>query len=232
MWYDLDFDTAAREYSRALELEPTNPDILLDASQLLALLDRGDEAIELIEHLLDRDPINSSLHSFLGGAYGEAGRAEEALESFRIATALSPDGIANHYLAAGVLVDDGDLDAALVEIQLEPYEPYRLLGLARIYNAMGQAAQSDSALERLIDDHADEWAYNIAYTYAYRGEADAAFEWLERAIENHDAGLSDLGATGSFANIEQDPRWLPFLESLGMAPDQLAAIEFEVEIPE
>ena len=35
-----------------------------------------------------------------------------------------------------------------------------------------------------------------------------------------------------FANIHSDPRWLPFLESIGKSPEQLAAIEFEVTLPE
>lgn len=231
LWYDHDFGTAARDYSRALELEPTNPEILLSAATLLGSLGRDTEAIELYEYLLDRDPVNATLHGYIGGAYGNAGRTNEALESLRIATDLSPNGIGNHYAAAGFLMGRGDPNAALVEVQLEPFEQYRLLGLARIYDAMGRSAESDSALNLLVGKHADGWAYNIAYTYAYRGEADEAFEWLERAIENHDAGLSDLGATNAFARIEQDPRWLPFLESVGMAPEQLAAIEFEVKIP-
>jgi hypothetical protein len=35
-----------------------------------------------------------------------------------------------------------------------------------------------------------------------------------------------------FTNIHDDPRWLPFLESIGMSPEQLAAIEFKVTLPE
>jgi hypothetical protein len=35
-----------------------------------------------------------------------------------------------------------------------------------------------------------------------------------------------------FANIRTDPRWLPFLESIGKSPDQLTAIEFDVTLPE
>jgi hypothetical protein len=35
-----------------------------------------------------------------------------------------------------------------------------------------------------------------------------------------------------FANLHDDPRWLPFLESIDMSPAQLAAIEFNVTLPE
>ena len=34
-----------------------------------------------------------------------------------------------------------------------------------------------------------------------------------------------------FANIHDDPRWLPFLRELGMAPEQLAVIKFDVTVP-
>ena len=47
-----------------------------------------------------------------------------------------------------------------------------------------------------------------------------------------DAGLAEIAIDPQFANIHSDPRWLPFLESIGMAPEQLAAIEFKVMLPE
>ncbi len=63
------------------------------------------------------------------------------------------------------------------------------------------------------------------------GEADRAFEWLDKAVQYHDAGLSLIAVDVQFANIHADPRWLPFLESIGKSPEQLAAIEFNVTLP-
>ena len=34
-----------------------------------------------------------------------------------------------------------------------------------------------------------------------------------------------------FANLHDDPRWLPFLRKIGKAPEQLAAINFDVTVP-
>jgi len=231
IWYDLDFGAAAEHYARALAIDPTDPDILLGAAQLTELLNRSPEAIEVYEYLISRDPINPSLHSAIGFAYWNGGRYEESLESARTTLALSPEYIGSHYSASGAIENLGDPEAALAEAMKEPYEPYRLLGLSRIHNVMGHPAESDAALQELIDRYADGWAYNIAYTYALRGEADPAFEWLDRAIANRDAGVSQVGHTRLFDKIADDPRWLPLLEKLGMTPEQLAAIEFEVEIP-
>jgi hypothetical protein len=33
-------------------------------------------------------------------------------------------------------------------------------------------------------------------------------------------------------NLHSDPRWLPFLRKIGHAPEQLAAIKFDVKVPQ
>ena len=67
---------------------------------------------------------------------------------------------------------------------------------------------------------------------AFRGEVDRACEWLYKAVEYNDPGLSRIAVDILFANIHDDPRWLSFLETTGKSPDQLAAIEFEVRLPQ
>jgi hypothetical protein len=76
------------------------------------------------------------------------------------------------------------------------------------------------------------WSYNIAYIQAWRGEDDRAFEWLDKAVQYKDSGLSKIATNNLFSNIHDDPRWLPFLESIGRSPEQLAAIKFKVTLPE
>ena len=73
--------------------------------------------------------------------------------------------------------------------------------------------------------------YTSPMVLAFRGEADRAFEWLDKAVEQHDPDLGSIFADPMFANLHADPRWLPFLRKLGMAPEQLAAIKFDVKVP-
>ena len=47
-----------------------------------------------------------------------------------------------------------------------------------------------------------------------------------------DPGLTGIATEPLLSNIHDDPRWLPFLESIGKSPEQLAAIEFKVTLPE
>ena len=122
-------------------------------------------------------------------------------------------------------------DSALEAIELESSRPWQLIGLVMAYDALGRREESDIALSELIGDWELDAAYNIAYVVAYRGEADRAFEWLARAAEYKDPGLSEITLENAFSRIHFDPRWLPFLESLGKSPEQLADIEFSVTLP-
>jgi hypothetical protein len=60
------------------------------------------------------------------------------------------------------------------------------------YHALGRKQESDRALAELIAKYQKGAAFQIAEVYAFRGEADAAFTWLERAYEQRDSGLSDV----------------------------------------
>ena len=51
------------------------------------------------------------------------------------------------------------------------------------------------------------------------------------AVRNNAGGLTASSYYRPFAKIHNDPRWLPFLESIGMLPEQLDAIEFNVTLP-
>jgi hypothetical protein len=70
----------------------------------------------------------------------------------------------------------------------------------------------------------------IAEIYAWTGNRDAAFEWLNRALEE-EGPMRYLHLEPLYRNLHDDPRWLPLLEGIGQAPDQLAAVRFDVSPP-
>jgi tetratricopeptide (TPR) repeat protein len=175
--------------------------------------------------------VNASGHSNLGNSYRLAQRPDASLASLRRALQLAPGMINVQYLIGSLLLAQGQGEAALTEMQKEPSEPWRLVGLTTVYHALGRQAESDAALAELIDKYANGAAYNIAYVLADRGDADRAFEWLDKAVANKDGGLSEIVTEPLFAKIHDDPRWLPFLRKLGKTPEQLAAIKFEVTLP-
>ena len=105
------------------------------------------------------------------------------------------------------------------------------MGLAPIYHDLGMHEESDATMAEMIEKFELEGAYNIGFMFAYRGENDLAFEWLEKAHQGQDAGLTQITVEPIIANLHSDPRWLPFLERIGMSDEQLGVIDFQVTLP-
>ena len=68
----------------------------------------------------------------------------------------------------------------------------------------------------LIAKHARDGPYQVAEVYAARGEADAAFEWLDRARVERDTGLTGVKTDPSVRPVRGDPRWAAFLNRIGL----------------
>jgi TolB-like protein/Tfp pilus assembly protein PilF len=227
--YDNDSAATAGHIERALALDPVNLRALSEGAYLLLNLGRPDDAIEAYEDVVARDPLDARAHGNLGWLYMHVGRMDEAVDASRTSLRLTPESIGIHYDVGLVMLLVGDAKAALAEMRLETDEAWRLAGLALAYHALGQRSASDGTLAELIDKHERSWSETIARVYAFRGESDDSFEWLHKAIANKDTGVWNCHNQPLFRNLHDDPRWLPFLRKIGKAPEQLAAIKFELK---
>jgi adenylate cyclase len=233
MYYDDDLAAAARHLDRALELAPSDARILGTAATLEGNLGDREGALALQEYVVLVDPVTPSARSNLALNYRNAGRWDEAIAEHRVALDLAPDNLGQHHGIALSLLGKGEPEAALTENEREPDEGWRLLGRAAAYHSLGRKAESDAALSELIEKFEQEMAYNIAGAYAWRGQPDRAFEWLAKAVEYGDPGLSEIPLDIQWlSSLHDDPRWIPFLESIGKSPEQLARIDFDVKLPE
>jgi serine/threonine-protein kinase len=103
---------------------------------------------------------------------------------------------------------------ALQAVQRLGAGPRRLYLEAIGQHSLGNDRASEAALGALVDDYAQEWAYQVAEVYGWRRERDEAFEWLERARVQHDVGLRSAATDPFLKSLRDDPRWRPFLEKL------------------
>ena len=177
MYGDNDFAGAAEHFKHALALDPADSDVLRNSATLLQNLDRMDEALALGEAVVRRDPVNVTAFFNLGVVQRIAGRFDAAITSFHTVLSLAPNRSTAHAELGNALLLKGDAQGALAEIEQEKSDWIRV-GLPMAYHALGRKAESDAALAELIAKDEKDSSYNIAYVYAYRGEADKAFEWL------------------------------------------------------
>ena len=230
MNYDNDFVTAARYFQDALAQDPTNPSVIGNAAMFVQNLGRLDQAIAAMQYQASRDPANPRIPLNLASTYLYAGRWSDAVNAGRTVLAMSPGRTTINATMAIALLYDDDASGALSAATAEASEPARLPALAMVYHTLGRRREADSVQALLILKYGKDYPYAVASVLAYRGEADEAFRWLDRAESAGDVAY--IAVDPAFMSIRRDPRWMPFLRRAGKAPDQLAAIPFKVDIPQ
>ncbi len=109
------------------------------------------------------------------------------------------------------------------------------------YHDLGKDEESAAALRELTElerklaesrkGHSG-WPYGLARAHAWIGNLDEAIRYLEATAQHTPGHLGDIANNPLFQRIQDDPRWLAFLSSVGVAPEQVAAFKFNVEPPE
>jgi tetratricopeptide (TPR) repeat protein len=165
---------------------------------------------------LSVDPLDADTRIELGATLYRAGRFAEAEAEIRRVLEISPSYAGAHYFLGGALLARGQAQAALLEMQHEDVYGGQQSGLATVYYALGRKAESDSALRSAERDVATEGPYLIALTHAFRGEADAAFRWLDRAYIEKSYQVQYIKGEWLFSSLQNDTRYKAFLKKMNL----------------
>jgi TolB-like protein/class 3 adenylate cyclase len=214
--HDWNWAAADASYRRALELAPGDAKAVLAAASLARILGRFDEGFELINKAIALDPLSPRTHRQAAMIYLGADRVDDAAASFELALDINPTtGLIHAFLAITRLLQ-GRAQEGLVLAQSESHDVFRNVALAMIHHTLGHPAESDAALQALIEGFGWTAAYQVAEVYAWRNEIQNAFEWLERAYEQRDPGVVYTAVDKLLDPMHDDPRWQPFLSRLGL----------------
>ena len=212
--YDWDWSGAENSGGKAAELEPGNVDVLRYQSLLDEALGRLPEAIEIQKRAVTIDPLRPRSYTSLGALLYESGKYEDAAAALRKALELNPQKEHDHSLRGEILLAQGRSQQALTEMEQEPSKFWRGLGEALAYHALNRLGDSDTALNAVIASDQDGAAFEIAEVYAYRGESDKAFAWLDRAYRQRDGGLTYVKVDPLLKNLHQDRRYAGLLTKI------------------
>jgi TolB-like protein/tetratricopeptide (TPR) repeat protein len=209
---------AEQAISRAMELNPVNPTVLIEYSRVCCNLGRHEASIESARKALELDPVSIYANHWMGHVLYFARRYKEAIEAFRKTLELDPHYPKPHYFIGCSYFFLGEQNRALEEVQLESLAWMRLTGLAIILHRMGRLEEAQIAYESLVElGLQDDVSVQQAYILAQRGEADLAFEQLNKAYELGDQGLTQLKITAFFDPIRHDARFDDLLQKLEFA---------------
>ena len=150
----------------------------------------------------------------LGDELRTLGRYEEAKAALDKAQELNSQLSSLHLTRAQILLSEGRPQEAVVEMEKETGDWEKLSGEAMAYYAAGRHQESDSALKKLIAIHQNDCAFQIAQVYAFRGEVDKAFGWLDRAYRQRDPGAPEFATDPSMETLRRDPRFAELLKKM------------------
>ena len=205
--YDWDWDAANTWLTKAAALEPGSTEILRVRSNLSWALGNLDQAINLREQAVALDPLRADSFLDLGYLLYVAGRYDRAQAELQKALDLNPQAAFGHFFLGLILISEGNPKQALAEIEKEPNEWGKLTSQALVYHELGREQDSNAALVELIAKHHSDSAFQIAQVYAFRGESDKSFEWLERAYQQRDTGLTEIKTDPLLKTLRHDQRF-------------------------
>jgi tetratricopeptide (TPR) repeat protein len=219
--FDYNWTAAGETVHKALTLAPQDPALLEEAGNLASARGQLTQAIDLFRRGVALDPVNAQARAFLAGALSNAGHQEEARAELARVIELNPSAPNSYAAMGGTYLLEGKFEEAAMCAQKDAADWARLFVLSCARWSQKRVPESDAALEELIARNGETAAYQVAEVYAYRNDKDHAFEWLERARRQRDAGLPALRPDTLLQNLHDDPRWKTFLHTMGLADDQL-----------
>jgi len=220
--YDWDWQGAEREYQRALELNPNYAEAHRWHADFLSAIGRSQEALRENRKAQELDPL--SLVISMEGAWNlYMARDYPAAEQQALKTLeMEPNFAPAHFALALAYEQMGkrkDAIAAFERTQSSSgRNPATLAGLGHALGGAGRKTAPRAVLKELhaISKRCYVSPYCFALVHAGLGEKDQAFEWLEKAVEDHDVWLVWLKTEPRFDNLRSNPRFQSLLGRVGL----------------
>jgi TolB-like protein/lipoprotein NlpI len=215
---EYDWAGAKADLERAIALHGNDAEARRRYGVLLMDLGRIQDGIAELRRAVQLDPLGQSWTA-LGALYEAAGQHALSEAAFRRHLEFTPDGVGGMMGLGRALLQQSRPEDALAVFRRCPAEDYRLWGETVAEHALGRSAASQAALEALIAKYGHTSAFYIAEVYAWRGDKDAAFRWLERAVSEPGALGGKFRMSAFLRKIDDDPRYAAVLRKMKLPVD-------------
>ena len=218
--YDWDFAGAQAEFSRSLELNPSNPLAHLRYAEFLSSEGRHDEAIREVRLAHDLSPLSLVIRSNIGRLLYYARRYDESIAETQKVLDLDPNRAYAHIFLATSYEEKGNCPAAIDEMK----KAVVLIGrgdgpgLAHAYAKCGRQAEARRILAAVEQPSDNGWleCFWIAGIHAQLGEKDRAFYWLDKAVQSRDFFLVFANVSPYMDPLRADPRFEALVKKIGI----------------
>jgi len=193
-YYEWDWAAAEREFRKAIELNPNNPDARQGYAVFLFSRNRFDQAISEIQKALELDPLSLQVRLNAGFLYWFGNRLDEAMVQVNKMIELEPKFFAAYWLLGAIYWLQGRHEEAPECYQKSldlNFSQHVLGGLGSIYGTLGKRDEALRILNQLLEMKKQQNvnAFHLVRVYGGLGDIDKTVEWLERALEERNSLL-------------------------------------------
>ena len=221
---DWDMDGAAREFCRAVEIDPKSTPSNYFSAAFWAARGKRDEALAYLQRTSKIDPASLWVNNSACELYRYFGLYDEAIAAGERALQLDPAFVYGEPLLAALYRETGRFDDAIrLYKKAENLSGRPAFGLAITYARMNQRDEAVRTLEAAAAVRRYTPGDAIAHVQVALGEHDNAIRELERACEERSSSLHFVGIAPEFAPLRGDPRFIAILKRIGLEPEKVFA---------
>ncbi len=222
-WLDWDWAETEAAYRRAIAIDPNYSLVYRLMGIVLAHAGhREEEARQAMERARALDPLQAMHHALSAQVAFLARDFAGALEFARQASVVLSDFWIGNLQMAQAYEQLGEYEQALTALSRSRGaggENSKVISL-RGY-VLAKMGRTDDALHvlRTLEAVAGQSympPYAIALVHAGLGDNDAAFDWLERAVEAHDVHLAALPSDAKWDGLRGDAKFAEVLRRCGL----------------
>lgn len=221
--YDWDFERAVAH------LKAAGPGKIFfhRAADLASVLGNAELAEHWGRQAVLEDPVSPWPYTNLSNYLIITGDLSSADLALSKAIKLSPTNEKARWLQSMLRLIEGQAEVAMDLASAIANDEMRSFAQSMGYFAVGDLHSSDEQLQLHINEYGDHSAYNIAEIYAFRDEPELAFQWLEKAFDNHDTTLAGIKRNPHLRKLRHHPKMQPFLSKIGLSDEQVARIKLD-----
>lgn len=221
IFYDWDWPGAGEQVRRAIEISSSLAAAHQVYSYCLEAMGRPAEAMAEITLARNLDPLSPLVILDIGIRHYNARQYDQAIETYLKVYEADP---LVHYFLLFAYERKGMYDQAIRE-----YRNMMSLGgdqqgaaaLADAYARLGYRAALKGKIEtvkRLVAGRHFFSPEDVAAIYAFLGENDQAFKWLEKAYQDRASRLFCIKVDARFDSLRSDPRFQALLRKMNLEP--------------
>ncbi len=213
--YDMDWVSTEKSTRNALKYGSQNALVLRRATWIPLTLGESEQALALAHRAVALDPINLSGLANLASAYWALGQAKDEEQTYRNMIELYPELISLKAFLAAALAVQGKPEEGLQYLDYDSENKWQKSMSTIVLHTLGRHEKEQQIRQSMIDKHGHKWAYVIANSFAWHGDHDKAFEWLNIAYEQKSRLMSNILFNPWLAPLHNDPRWTQNLDRFG-----------------